>query len=268
MKHFLTLTFLLLATAVHATPNADKCEALWHQLTPQYLSANPTMAKFEELLQRWQQTAAECQNTGVYEYRLAVIYEKLGADEKADALFRQAAAIPSGYAHLPQLSILLRDLSQIMKKPGVKAEDFSQIEKGFDELVGKYNEWYAGFEHFARLEETLGKYDRAIELAKKAIELDPTNWSSYKVLTVAYTETGEHLRAIDASGEAMNLNKNLMADPKFMLALAMAYAESGQSPMSDQAVGILKKNAPGIEQTDVFIRVVKKIETVKAAKHP
>jgi tetratricopeptide (TPR) repeat protein len=86
-----------------------------------------------------------------------------------------------------------------------------------------------------------GRYDEAIVEAKKALELDPQFWPSYRVLQFAYSAKGAHEEAIAAAQRFAELNPvRGNAD------LGIAYALAGHREQALSALSRMAKHTPGL----------------------
>ncbi|MEO8041065.1 MAG: tetratricopeptide repeat protein [Acidobacteriota bacterium] len=70
-----------------------------------------------------------------------------------------------------------------------------------------------------------GRYDEAIEQARRTIELDPNYWAGYETLGLAYERKRQYPEAIAALEKARSLDNN----PDIMGYLGYAYAVSGNA---------------------------------------
>ncbi len=74
-----------------------------------------------------------------------------------------------------------------------------------DAIAENYNEYYEQGEFALRVE----KWDRAIQLFSKSLEVNPTLFEAYYNRAIAYSKTGEYDRSIE------DLNKAVLLRPEY-----------------------------------------------------
>jgi len=80
--------------------------------------------------------------------------------------------------------------------------------------------WKAGWEGY-----TDDDLDRAFELAKKAVKLDPNDYQSHWSLAVIYLGKRDHQKGMESYARALHLNDN---DPDLLVEMAEQFVYSGQ----------------------------------------
>jgi TolB-like protein/tRNA A-37 threonylcarbamoyl transferase component Bud32 len=80
-----------------------------------------------------------------------------------------------------------------------------------------------------------GRYDEAIEQARKSIELDQSNWGSYQWLGLAYERKKRYPEAIAALEKAASLDDN----PSILGYLGYVYAAAGRTADAERVLGEL-----------------------------
>ena len=92
--------------------------------------------------------------------------------------------------------------------------------------------------------------DRAVELAKKAVELEPKEGTYWNTLGVAHYRAGDWKAAIEALTKSMELRNG--GDSFDWFFLAMAHWQLGDKPQArswyDKAVAWMEKNQPKNEE--------------------
>ena len=87
----------------------------------------------------------------------------------------------------------------------------------------------------------VGRYDEAMEQARRTIELDPNHWGGYEVLGLAYVGKRQYNEAIAALEKAHSLDSN----PDILGYLGYVYAVSGDSVHARKILDELMHPAPG-----------------------
>ncbi len=85
-----------------------------------------------------------------------------------------------------------------------------------------------------------GRYDEAIEQARRTIELDPNYWAGYMTLGLAYERKRQYAEAITALEKARSLDNN----PDIRGYLGYVYAVSGNSAEARKILDQLLRPAP------------------------
>jgi tetratricopeptide (TPR) repeat protein len=130
--------------------------------------------------------------------------------------------------------------------------------------LGRYDDTRANLEKSAQIEPSFfaystlselltvqGKFTDAVEMSKKALDLDPTNYVAWGNLASAYLwSSGGHDKAMDAYKKAIELaeasRKETPGDPDLLATLGNYYASVGQSgrslPLLQQSVALSPNN--------------------------
>jgi tetratricopeptide (TPR) repeat protein len=155
-------------------------------------------------------------------------------------MFRQALAIA------PDNSLALRDLGLVSLQLGQYADAQSNLEKS-----AQIQPTFATFSTLAEVLSTEGKYQDAIEMSKKALDLDPTNYVAWGNLASAYIPVpGDRAKAIETYRKAIQLaesaRKETPHDPQLLATVGGYYAFLGDAdrsaPLLREAVMLAPEN--------------------------
>jgi tetratricopeptide (TPR) repeat protein len=160
--------------------------------------------------------------------------------QEAAEQFRKAVGLTSDN------SIALLDLGVASLQLGRYDEARTNLEKS-----ARIEPSFFAYSTLAELLNTQGKFAEAVEMSKKALELDQTNYVAWGNLASAYLwSPGGHDKAIEAYKKAIEFaeasRKETPGDPDLLVALGGYYAETGQTerslPLLRQAVAFAPKN--------------------------
>jgi tetratricopeptide (TPR) repeat protein len=163
---------------------------------------------------------------------LGTYYFNSGRLQDAATRFRQALTIA------PDNSLALRDLGLVSLQLGQYADAQTNLEKS-----GKIQPTFATFSTLAEVLSTEGKYQDAIEMSRKALDLDPTNYVAWGNLASAYLWVpGDHVKAVETYGKAIQLAEvartETPQDPLLLADLGGYYAFVGQT---DRSLALLRQ---------------------------
>jgi tetratricopeptide (TPR) repeat protein len=240
-----------------ATQSAAWCDSRWEQESGRYLASRSPDSS--ELLRSWRELEPQCGGTGVYEAKLATIYATQKDFVTAQKVLASVKKVAPEHATLLEATRLQVDFEQYLAKDPPPA-DITEFAPRFAKLIADAPSWYLAYELNATYWLTRGEPGRAIEVARRALEHEPKSWWSYRVMTIAYSELGEHMTAARMGDRAHGLRPAVSADADFMLALARSYVAMGDRTMGEKVLSLLFTYRPEVRQTQqyrdtlVFIR--------------
>ena len=244
-------------TAGAATQSAAWCESCWEQTSDRYLASKPPDSS--ELLRSWRELEAQCGGTGVYEVRLATIHAIQKEFRAAQKALASVKTVAPEYAELLKATRLQVDFEQCLSKEPPPT-DIAEFGPRFAKLIEDAPSSYVAYELNATYWLTSGEPGRAIDVAKRALEHERKSWWSYRVMTIAYSELGQHDTATQMGDRAHKLHPAVSADADFMLALARSYVAMGDRKMGETVLSLLFTYRPEVRRTQqyrdtlVFIR--------------
>ena len=234
------------------------CTEKWFDIVNEHGKHN-----YGALLESWQKLSDECAGTGLYEYRLSTIYERLGEIEKAQEVVRSVSKTDTEYSHYLKLADFSYQYILLVESGSRDRKSYDDVEHGYVDLIKEYPKWPAAYEQLATIQRYLGKRDEAIATAKQALALDESSWKSYRVLVVAYTESRKYSEAKPLIRTAVELNEGLLADSEFMLASATTYINM-QEPQTAEAVLLaLAERSPDVQKDARFQAIVQFLQSAK-----
>jgi tetratricopeptide (TPR) repeat protein len=223
-----------------ATQSAAWCDSRWEQESDRYLASRSPDSS--ELLRSWRELEPQCGGTGVYEAKLATIYATQKDFVTAQKVLASVKKVAPEHATLLEATRLQVDFEQYLAKDPPPA-DITEFAPRFAKLIADAPSWYLAY-----------------ELNATALEHEPKSWWSYRVMTIAYSELGEHMTAARMGDRAHGLRPAVSADADFMLALARSYVAMGDRTMGEKVLSLLFTYRPEVRQTQqyrdtlVFIR--------------
>jgi len=166
-------------------------------------------------------------------------YEGAKLEEAAEQYRKAVELTPDNATALLNLGLAALQLGQY-DDARMSLEKSAQAEPSF-----------AAYSALAELLTTQGKFTESVEMSKKALDLDPTNYSAWGNLASGYLwSPGGHDKAIETYRKAIELaegsRRETPNDPLLLASLGGYYAVTGQSdrslPLLRQAVALAPKN--------------------------
>jgi len=236
-------------TAEAETRSAAWCESRWHELSDQHLTSKPP--NYGALLHSWRELEPQCTGTGVYEARLATIHAVQKDFAAAQKVLSPVETVAPEYAALLDAARLQVAFEQQLAEDPQQAR-IAEFGPRFAKLIADAPSWYVAHELNATYLLVSGEPARAIEASRRALEAEPTSWWSYRIMTIAYSELGEHRTAAEMGDRTHGMHSTVSADPDFMLALARSYVAIGDRKMSETVLSLLFTYRPEVRQTSQY----------------
>ena len=155
----------------------------------------------------------------------------------------------------------LKLLSQTVVQKMMDKASNAFKKKKYDESAQQYSELLSYYPHdatilanLARSYQALNQPDKALEAARQAVKLDPTNFGSLEkdiIATATYEAGKKHLAAREFPHAIESFTESVKADPTYAAAfygLALSYANSGMYPQALENVQQALKLEPGNQQ--------------------
>jgi tetratricopeptide (TPR) repeat protein len=252
-----------------ASNNSEKgklCEKKWEQMS--ILTYPPN---YNDLLKKWQNLSAQCSGTGIYEFRLATIYERLGQLEKAKEIVENAIKSNYGYQHFLKLGKNLYQFITLVTNGVQKQAAYDAIERNYKDLINEKPNWVLPYEQLANTQLYNEKIVEAIDSAQKAIELDSNSWMGFRILVLGLAQGKEYETAKKFIVNAIQLNDALLAEAEFMYAASLSYIKTGDLETAEQSLLVLLERNPAVKNDKMFQKIVgylkaKQSEENKSAK--
>ena len=113
------------------------------------------------------------------------------------------------------------------------------------------------------------EFKQSIDLLNKSNQLQATALS-YRNLTIAYHQSGDHANTVKSINSAFEINSNIQSDRDAMMAGAVSYAKLGKYKVADGLLGMLLKARPEVQNDEQFIKtasfVSRKLKIAQQAK--
>jgi tetratricopeptide (TPR) repeat protein len=228
-----------------------RCEKHWEQLST--LTHPPN---YNELMKKWQNLNVQCSGTGIYEFRLATLYERIGQLEKAKDIIERAITSNYDYQHFLKLGKSLFQFITLVTNKVHEQSPYNDVENDYKELIKEKPKWVLPYEQLANTQLYNEKIVDAIESAQKAIELDPNSWMGFRVLVLGLAHGKEYETAKQFIVKAIQLNDALLAETEFMYAAALSYIKTGDLETAEQSLLVLLERNPAVRNDKMFQKIV------------
>ena len=241
--YFLPLVLLPLAAAAAAEDRLSVCEGNWTQA---YAASAATGGAHDyvALLKSWQALESQCKGSGVYEFRLAMLYVANNQPKLALELLNSAQGWPPNYARLAPLIRLKTQLAVYAAEKPVSLEKIRSMKPQYMAIVAQEPNSAAVNEQVANYLLIVGDDREAIAYAGKSLKLQNEQWEPNRTLTIANYRIGEYAFAVMAGRRAQELRNSLVKDPEFMYAVAKSFAGVGNITVAKKTLAILNDQVP------------------------
>lgn len=165
-------------------------------------------------------------------YRIGVIWEKLGAIEKAVREYQEALRLKPDYV---EARVALEGYYVNQGVGFRRAKQSEAALKAFRQALALNPSSLTAHVELGQELENRGQADEATAEYKKAIELEPNNSTAHSHLAAVYASKDQHQEALQEFQEVIRLNPK---DPAGHHGAGVAYSELGQK---DQAITALQQ---------------------------
>jgi tetratricopeptide (TPR) repeat protein len=211
-------------------------------------------------MKEWMKLEPLCRWTGVYEYRLSTLYERLGDREKAKKVIEEALKHGTDNDNMLRLGKYSNEFIDLVIARDRDSSKYQRLEANYQSLVAEEPQWPAVYEALANLQLYRGKRDDAIENAKTAIRLNAASWAGCRTLVVAYTGARRYPESRPLIRKCVELNEELSGDVDFMLASATTYVNLQEPKTAKAVLEALTQREPGAKDDPRFGALVKFID--------
>ncbi len=144
---------------------------------------------------------------------LGNLYEKMGQNDKALALYLEAAD------HFVTAEVL-RNIGRLY----AKKQEYAKAEEYLNRAIEKKLDFAKAHNDLGSLYSATGKLDQAVQSFRRAADIDPTYMLAYRNLGVTYGKLGQHAEAIASLRRALELDPQ-NAEARYNLGIAYAKTE-------------------------------------------
>lgn len=246
---FVQIFFSDICVANEKTDRQKDCEQLWEQ-------KNSSDIDYAEVLDAWVKLKSKCQGTGIYEFRLANLYERTGNMKKAQAIVAKALTLNTRYQHILILSTLLYDYANLLTSDSRDLNKFEALLKRTKALSDNHPNWAPPVEHMASIFLYLGRVGKAIQYANRAIELNPSSWSGRRTLILVHAENKDYAKVRPLITKTLQLNDSLFSDTEIMYASAITYINLNELETAEQVLLLLRERNPDVVSDKTFLQIV------------
>lgn len=242
-------------------PLVEECNRKWEQVVAQNKGGD-----YATLLQLWKNVSKQCAGSGVYEYRLGLLLERVGNLPEAIAVLNGAVE-----KNLPKhddlyVTLLTFRFTQALSKNPADAELAQQNVEMLRKFVERHPSSLNGVQQLASLEMLSGNYSKAIVLSQAALALDERSWNAKRTLVIAAAHDGKYSEGKKHIRQAIELHEGLMSDTQFMISAATCYFSVGDIATAEQVLLGLRERVPSIKDDAQFRNLATKIVESKKAR--
>lgn len=242
-RRFLLPLVLLPLAAGAAEDRQAVCEGNWTQA----YAASATSGgghDYVALLNSWKALEGQCKGSGVYEFRLSMLYIANNQPNLALELLNSAQAWPPNYARLAPLIRLKTQMAIYVAEKPVPLEKIRSMKPQYMEMAAREPDSAAVNEQVSNYLLIVGDNREAIAYAGKSLKLQNEQWEPNRTLAIANYRIGEYAFAVMAGRRAQELRNSLVKDPEFMYAVAKSYAGVGNIKVAEMTLAILNDQVP------------------------
>jgi tetratricopeptide (TPR) repeat protein len=232
------------------TTNKELCEDEWT-----HLQQVPAVT---ERLRQWSALSAKCENSGLYESRLARLNILAGRFEEARRVTQVGLALKSPYGKELLSTAAEIDLNQMKL-------DTALLQ--YEAIIKSYPDYYDGYAGVGTVKLMQNNFTEAVTYLNQATAHGKVPVYIYRNLIIAHHQLGENQQAIDAVNTAYKVDKDIVKDKDAMNAAARSYIFIGKYHAADGTLKMLVKanpeaaNDPQIRET--MSHVAKKLQEEK-----
>ena len=224
-----TLTLLVAASTAHAASQSLplECERQWIIDSRKFSTAN---AKDDKTLARqWLTRQRQCGATSVYWGRLAILQARSGDFAAATESLNRAPAGDPRYDYAVALARVELIVQRRLAKPSpITRSDLEEFEQRYSNLSRTYPSWPTTYALLGGIQTSLGKHSEAIVALRKAAEGHAYQLSGvFRNQTVSLSALGRHEEALAAADRAGEMDRSLLEDPVFAIAVANSHTALG-----------------------------------------
>jgi tetratricopeptide (TPR) repeat protein len=242
------------AIAKESSDREAQCAAKWDSLRSRY------GRDYQVLMKEWTKLESLCRWTGVYEFRLSALYERLGDRQKAKKVIEDGLKHGTDNDNMLKLGKYSNEFTDLVIARDRDLSKYQRLEANYKSIATDEPQWSAAYEALANLQLYMGKRDDAIENAKKAIRLNAASWGGCRTLVVAYTGARRYSESRPLIRKCVELNDELSGEVDFMLASATTYVNLQEPKTAKAVLEALAERDPKAQDDPRFGALVKFID--------
>jgi len=224
-----------------ATVNTNKCEEEWIQVVD-----DKRFPDLQSKIKQWESLAPKCAGSGLYEFRLGNLYTQGKQFDKARRSIERGLSYKT--THEGELCIGMGDIYLL-------TNDTSAAEKQFKLVVQKYPDWFLGYQKLGTTDLVRQRFGEAIKWMEEANKRQQHVFT-YRELTIAHHQLGQHEEAIKAMDIAFELDPGfIVKDRDAMLSGAVSFAKVKKYKAASGVIGMLLEARPDLRNDAEIIRV-------------
>lgn len=254
-KTILSISLLIScsAHAVEPLPHALHCEKQWIQDSASFATSTPA-----DRITKWKTHEGECKSTSVYWGRLAILQANAHEFKAARESIIKAPKENPEYDFALDLARLEIEVQRRLASPAPLARtDIEKFEEGYQRIVREHPKWPTGYALLGGTQTMLGKHSQAVASLRKASEGDAYQLSGvFRNLAISLTALGKHEEALAAADRAGKLDKSLLGDPAFAIAVANSHTALGYIDDAQNLLKVVLAKRPELKADPEFIEAV------------
>jgi tetratricopeptide (TPR) repeat protein len=227
----------------------DSCSRSWESLLQKY-SDDRARLKME-----WQGLNGKCKGTGIYEYRWAALLERTGDRQGAISFLAASLKQDLPFKDELEVSYLGYQFSELILAEKPDADRLRKIRERSEELLRKYPVSVSVMEETAFQRLYFKDFAGAIDVARRAVNLDEKSWLARRVLVMAAARSGDYPIGKPYIRPAIELRESLLADKDFMYAATACYLETGDVLTAEKVLLALYERVPDVKQDSQYQRL-------------
>ena len=233
-----------------AKVDPQKCVAAWNAL-PSVDAAGLTKP-VDSLIDEWQKVKPICGDTGIYEVRLGGLYYSKGDMAQAKQTIAGVHPVIEEYAALREELDLMIKLREASKRGDSPSRISADLERSFLDLAARHPNHCFIKSAEAEFRLVIEDYSRAADLASQAIACDPGAWTWYRIGAIANRRAQRNQQAAEICSNGVDLNRNLMSEPRFMLSCAGSYVAIGDYETAESILTIIDDRMPRLKEAEEY----------------
>jgi len=195
---------------------------------------------------RWEALRPKCASSGLYEFRLGLLYSHAKRFDDAKMAFDRGSKTKGAPVREYQYGYAELELAK---------GNIPQAQSRYERLKADYPDWYLPYFSLGQISLSKQKYAEAKSYFEESLQREP------QAETYAFLATCSHQLGLDKE-TIEYMNKALAADPSMagyrngMIAAALSALKLGQLQHATNALAILAKAKPDIKNDAEFLRMV------------
>lgn len=266
LKVFMLIGVIIMANSHPTLSEASiACEQKWQTLSIK--SFRDGEHDYSNMLVEWEIEKQACLGTGIYELKLAFLHFFLGDKESAKKIITEAN-IPAHYKPNQYALEINMELAEILYAEFPKKKEQALLQELIDKnlpYTEQYPKHYNLFGVIGNLYILTENFEKSVPFLLQGIkEKDAYLYGPYRNLTIAYSKTGQHEKALSAADKVYEINSSPSNDMYFVYAAAISFASQGNYKAAHTLMNLLISHHPEIKSDSEFRTVIVELREIYA----